>query len=113
MDIITGAWDAREWPGWMRVGCSTVDLGILATQQQKGLCDYTGCSTVVLVCFTCPAITIATPTKAWPPFNAHWIEGTEAHAHPSHAIRAYTSNKRRFVNTPAKVGSGLRSEIAP
>ena len=34
---------------------------------------------------------MTTPTKAWPPVNAHKIEGTEAHAHPSHAIRAYTA----------------------
>ena len=27
---------------------------------------------------------------SWPPVNAHKIEGTEAHAHPSRAIRAYT-----------------------
>ena len=34
---------------------------------------------------------MTTPTKAWPPVNAHKFEGTEAHAHPSCAIRAYTA----------------------
>ena len=34
---------------------------------------------------------MTTPTKAWPPVDAHWTEGAEAHAHPSHAIGACTA----------------------
>ena len=34
---------------------------------------------------------MTTLIKSWPPVNAHKIEGTEAHAHPSRAIRANTA----------------------
>ena len=43
---------------------------------------------------------MTTPTKAWPPVNAHTIEGTEAHAHPSHAIRAYTAATNEDIFSP-------------
>ena len=34
---------------------------------------------------------VSTPTKAWLLVKAQPIEGTEANANPSHAIRAYTA----------------------
>ena len=34
---------------------------------------------------------------SWPPVNAHKIEGTEAHAHPSRAIRATPHQQTRII----------------
>ena len=31
-------------------------------------------------------VSVAAPTKAWPPVDAHTTEGTAAHTHPSQAI---------------------------